>query len=467
MNNTHLEFDADLLRRYDRPGPRYTSYPSAPQFSPRFTDADFKRQAARSNQEPIPRDLSLYVHVPFCFSPCFYCGCNRIITRDVRRGAPYAERLVREAEMVSPLFDRDRDVVQLHFGGGTPNFLEAPALAGLVDSLGRFFHFSTSATRDFSIELDPRSVRDGDIAAYAAMGFNRASFGVQDFDRAVQLAINREQSVEETLRAMDACRAAGFRSINVDLIYGLPRQTLAGFLHTLNTIVLARPDRVAVYGYAHMPQKFKAQRQIDERELPDAAERLALLQVAIERLTAAGYCYIGLDHFALPGDDLSIALAAGSLQRNFMGYTTHSESDLIGLGASSISHVGDSYSQNFRDLPPWESAVDQGRLPVARGLMLDDDDVLRAQVIQQLMCRGLVDRAQIEARFEIEFDVYFADAMARLLPLAADGLVEFDGPRITATSRGRLMLRIIAMCFDRYLSTPAVSETQPRHSRAL
>ncbi len=466
MNN-RLEFDLDLLRRCDRPGPRYTSYPSAPQFSTRFTDADFRRQVARSNQEPIPRDLSLYVHVPFCFSPCFYCGCNRIITRDVSRGAPYAERLVREAEMVAPLFDRDRDVVQLHFGGGTPNFLNAPALADLVDSLGRFFHFSNARTRDFSIELDPRSVRDGDIAAYAAMGFNRASFGVQDFDRAVQLAINREQSIEETLSAIDACRTSGFRSVNVDLIYGLPRQTLAGFLHTLNTIVLARPDRVAVYGYAHMPQKFKAQRQIDDRELPDAAERLGLLQVAIERLTAAGYCYIGLDHFALPGDDLSVALAAGSLQRNFMGYTTHAESDLIGLGASSISHIGDSYSQNFRDLPPWESAVDQGRLPIARGLLLDEDDVIRAQVIQQLMCRGLIDRAQIETRFAIDFDLYFAESLARLLPLAAEGLVTFDGSRIIATSRGRLMLRIIAMCFDRYLATPSVSETQPRHSRAL
>ena len=466
MNN-RLEFDLDLLRRCDRPGPRYTSYPSAPQFSTRFTDADFRRQVARSNQEPIPRDLSLYVHVPFCFSPCFYCGCNRIITRDVSRGAPYAERLVREAEMVAPLFDRDRDVVQLHFGGGTPNFLNAPALADLVDSLGRFFHFSNARTRDFSIELDPRSVRDGDIAAYAAMGFNRASFGVQDFDRAVQLAINREQSIEETLSAIDACRTSGFRSVNVDLIYGLPRQTLAGFLHTLNTIVLARPDRVAVYGYAHMPQKFKAQRRIDDRELPDAAERLGLLQVAIERLTAAGYCYIGLDHFALPGDDLSVALAAGSLQRNFMGYTTHAESYLIGLGASSISHIGDSYSQNFRDLPPWESAVDQGRLPIARGLLLDEDDVIRAQVIQQLMCRGLIDRAQVETRFAIDFDLYFSESLARLLPLAAEGLVKFDGSRIVATSRGRLMLRIIAMCFDRYLSTSSVSETQPRHSRAL
>ena len=464
---TALDFDAQLLRRYDKPGPRYTSYPSAPQFSTRFTDADFRRQVARSNQEPIPRHLSLYVHVPFCFSPCFYCGCNRIITRDLRRGAPYAERLVHEAEMVAPLFARDRDVVQLHFGGGTPNFLDAPALGGLVDSLGRFFHFSNARTRDFSIELDPRSVRDGDIEAYAAMGFNRASFGVQDFDRAVQLAINREQSIEETLRAIDACRAAGFRSVNVDLIYGLPRQTLAGFLHTLNTIVLARPDRIAVYGYAHMPEKFKAQRQIDERELPDAAERLALLQIAIETLGAAGYCYIGLDHFALPGDDLSVALAAGSLQRNFMGYTTHAESDLIGLGASSISHIGESYSQNYRELPEWESAVDQGRLPIARGLMLDEDDVIRAQVIQQLMCRGTIDRARIEARHDIDFDAYFADSMARLLPLAADGLVSFDGSRIVATSRGRLMLRIIAMCFDRYLATQTSSEIRPRHSRAL
>jgi len=462
-----LDFDAQVLRRYDKPGPRYTSYPSAPQFSTRFTDADFRRQVARSNQEPIPRRLSLYVHVPFCFSPCFYCGCNRIITRDARRGAPYAERLVREAETVAPLFARDRDVVQLHFGGGTPNFLDASALGGLVDSLGRFFHFSNGRTRDFSIELDPRSVRDGDIAAYAAMGFNRASFGVQDFDRAVQLAINREQSVEETLRAIDACRASGFRSVNVDLIYGLPRQTVAGFLHTLETIGLARPDRIAVYGYAHMPQLFKAQRQIDERELPDAAERLALLQIAIERLSAAGYCYIGLDHFALPGDDLSVALAAGSLQRNFMGYTTHAESDLIGLGASSISHVGESYSQNYRELPDWEAAVDQGRLPIARGLMLDEDDVIRAQVIQQLMCRGTIDRARIEARFDIDFDAYFAESMARLLPLAADGLVSFDGSRIVTTSRGRLMLRIIAMCFDRYLASQTGSETRPRHSRAL
>jgi oxygen-independent coproporphyrinogen-3 oxidase len=464
---TTLEYDLELLRRYDRPGPRYTSYPSSPQFSDRFTDADLRRHAARSNQEPIPRDLSLYVHVPFCFSPCFYCGCNRVITRDLSRGAPYAERLVREAEMIAPLFDRDRDVVQVHFGGGTPNFLPPQALDDLIDSFGRFFHYSSAADRDFSIELDPRSVRDGDIAAYAGMGFNRASFGVQDFNRAVQLAINREQSIEETLRAIDACRTSGFRSVNVDLIYGLPRQTVMGFAHTLDTIVSARPDRVAIYGYAHMPQLFKAQKQIDERELPGAAERLVLLQLAIQRLTAAGYQYIGLDHFALPEDDLSRALAAGTLQRNFMGYTTHAECDLIGLGASSISRIGECYSQNFRELPEWESAIDQGRLPVARGLTLDDDDLLRADVIQQLMCRGAIDRAQIEARYEIDFAEYFGEALLKLAPLVDDGLVELDGPRIVATSRGRLMLRIIAMCFDRYLPAQVAPGVRPRHSRAL
>jgi oxygen-independent coproporphyrinogen-3 oxidase len=459
-----IQFDPALLWRYDRPGPRYTSYPSSPQFRPDFTEADFRRHARRTNDEPIPRDLSLYVHVPFCFSPCFYCGCNRIITRDTSRGAPYVERLLREAELVSKLFDRDREVVQVHFGGGTPNFLEASALRGLLDGLARHFRFTTRADRDFSIELDPRCVRPGDIAAYAGMGFNRASFGVQDFDREVQQAINREQSVGETLRALEECRTSGFRSVNVDLIYGLPRQTPAGFRDTLEIIAEARPDRVAVYGYAHLPQMFKAQRRIVEQDLPDAAARLDLLQAAIERLSAAGYVYIGLDHFALPDDELSRALHSGSLQRNFMGYTTHAACDLIGIGVSAISHVGDSFSQNHRDITAWELAIDQGRLTVHRGLALDDDDVIRAEVIQQLMCSGVINRAGISARHDIDFDEYFADALLQLVPLADDGLVDVNEQHIVATSRGRLMLRIIAMCFDRYISAQA---TQMRHSRAL
>jgi oxygen-independent coproporphyrinogen-3 oxidase len=459
-------FEPALLARCDRPGPRYTSYPSALQFTPAFKPADFRRHARRSNEEPIPRDLSLYVHVPYCFSPCFYCGCNRIITRDFGRAAPYVERVIREAELVAPLFGRSRELVQVHFGGGTPNFLTADQLGHLLDAFARYFHVSNSPDRDFSIELDPRTVREGDIAAYARMGFNRASLGVQDFDRTVQLAINREQSVEQTLRVIDDCRQHGFRSVNVDLIYGLPKQNPVGFGHTLDTVLDARPDRIAIYGYAHMPEVFKAQRQIVTEELPDAARRVELLSLAIEKLTAAGYLHIGMDHFALPEDDLGRALTNRNLHRNFMGYTTHADCDLIGLGVSSISHVGDSYSQNFRDLTSWEIAVDKGELPTWRGIELGEDDVIRADVIQQIMCRGEVDLHRVEEKYDLIFEEYFADALAQLVPLQHDGLVEVDPERITATSRGRLLLRMIAMCFDRYLHAPAPAE-RPRHSRVV
>jgi oxygen-independent coproporphyrinogen III oxidase len=299
------------------------------------------------------------------------------------------------------------------------------------------------------------------------MGFNRASLGVQDFDRAVQLAINREQGVDETFREIEDCRRAGFRSVNVDLIYGLPRQTTGGFAATLETILRARPDRVAIYGYAHMPQLFKAQKQIVESELPDAALRVRLLALAIERLTAAGYRHIGLDHFALPEDDLTRALDANSLHRNFMGYTTHADCDLVGLGVSAISHIGDSYSQNFRGLPEWEAAVDQDRLPTWRGVALDEDDIIRADVIQQVMCRGSIDRRAIGLRHDIDFDEYFADALDSLAALQLDGLVEIDSERLTVTSRGRYLLRMIAMCFDRYANTPVAQAERPRHSRVV
>jgi oxygen-independent coproporphyrinogen-3 oxidase len=464
---THVTaFDDALLGRYDRPGPRYTSYPSAPQFTPAFNAADFRRHARRSNEEPIPRKLSLYVHVPYCFSPCFYCGCNRIITRDYGRAAPYAERVVREAELVASQFDRSREVIQLHFGGGTPNFLSAELLAQLLDSFGKYFRLSASAERDFSIELDPRFLREGDIAAYARMGINRASLGVQDFDPVVQQAINREQSVAQTLGAIEECRRAGFRSVNVDLIYGLPRQNRAGFGRTLDTMLEVRPERVAIYGYAHMPELFKAQKQIVAAELPDAAQRIELLSLAVEKLTAAGYVHIGLDHFALPGDELARALDAGSLHRNFMGYTTHADTDLVGLGVSAISHVGDSFSQNHRNLVDWEVAVDQGHLPLWRGLELNDDDIIRADIIQKIMCRGEVNLRDIEQRHDLVFENYFADALAQLAPLMRDGLVDVDAERIAVTSRGRLLLRMIAMCFDRYLQPTSLTE-RPRHSRVV
>jgi oxygen-independent coproporphyrinogen-3 oxidase len=457
-------FDADLLRRYDKPGPRYTSYPTAPQFGADFGETQFREVARASNEDPIPRRLSLYVHVPFCVSPCFYCGCNRIITRDHGRGVGYLNRLEREISLVSPLFDRDRDVIQLHLGGGTPNFLSPEAIAELVEMLGRQFHFSTSAERDFSIEIDPRTVTPEHVAALAQTGFNRASLGVQDFDPAVQEAVNRIQGVDETLGVIRACRDAGMRSVNVDLIYGLPKQNLAGFARTLDTIIGVRPDRLAVYSYAHIPEMFKAQRRIKDEDLLSAEDKLGLLALAIEKLSSAGYVYIGMDHFALPDDDLAKAQARGGLHRNFMGYTTHAESDLIGFGVSSISHIGDSFSQNHRDLPGWEAALDAGHLPTWRGLYLDSDDILRADVIQQLMCQGRIDIADTESRFDIDFQRYFGDAMPRLAPLEADGLVRVGPKFIESTSRGRLLMRIIAMCFDRYLQHPAAPA---RFSKAI
>jgi len=458
-------FSPELLRRYDRPGPRYTSYPTAPQFTEAFGETALREAAAASNGDPIPRRLSLYVHVPFCASPCFYCGCNRIITRDVSRAGPYVDRLVREIALTSPLFDRDREVIQVHFGGGTPNFLSPAQLADVLDSLRRHFHFSSAAERDISIELDPRFVSPADIAALATLGFNRASFGVQDFDPAVQVAVNRIQSVEETAAALAACRASGFRSVNIDLIYGLPFQTAAGFALTLDTVIAMRPDRLAVYSYAHLPTLFKPQRQINAADLPDPDAKLGLLQLAIERLTDAGYLYIGMDHFALPDDDLAQAQARGGLHRNFMGYTTHADSDLVGFGVSAISHVGESYSQSHRHLPAWEAALDAGHLPVFRGMRLSEDDQLRADLIQQLMCQGEIPVGALERRYAIDFDSYFADAIDKLEPLLADGLIQRKADRYTVTEPGRLLLRNIAMCFDAYLAP--LTDAASRFSRAI
>jgi oxygen-independent coproporphyrinogen-3 oxidase len=463
---TDYEFAAELVGKYDRPGPRYTSYPTATQFTPEFSEQSFCEHIRRSNAEPIPRHLSLYVHVPYCFSPCFYCGCNRVITRDLTKGHRYVERLVREIAAVGSLFDRDREVVQLHFGGGTPNFLRPHQLGEIVESIGNHFHISAAQDRDFSIEIDPRFIGDQDIAAYAALGFNRASLGVQDFDRDVQEAVNRVQSVEQTLAVIDACRANGFRSINVDLIYGLPKQTLAGFERTLETVLAARPDRLAIYSYAHLPEMFKAQNQIDADALPSPTLKLALLQLAIDKLAGAGYEYIGMDHFSLPTDALAKAQRDSTLQRNFMGYTTHANNDLVGLGVSAISSIGDCFSQNVRDLPTWEARLDHGDLPVWRGCELGFDDLLRADLIRELMCFGRIDIAALERRYEIDFATYFAADLQRLRQAMDDGLVSMDAKSISATSRGRLLLRIIAMCFDRYLNDNVSSKTR-RFSRAI
>lgn len=459
-------FDPRLLQRYDVPGPRYTSYPTAPQFTPGFGETELRQVAAASNGDPIPRPISLYLHIPFCTSPCFYCGCNRIITRDKSRGEAYLTRLYREIAMASSLFDRDRDVEQVHFGGGTPNFLNPAQIAEVVDVLRRHFSFARGPKMDCSIELDPRFVDPDEIGQLAQIGFNRASLGVQDFDPVVQQAVNRVQGVEQTLGIIEACRTHGFRSVNVDLIYGLPKQTLEGFSRTLDITLEARPDRLAIYGYAHMPQLFRPQQRINADDLPSPETKLDLLRLAIDKLGQAGYEYIGMDHFALPEDELARAQREGGLHRNFMGYTTHAESDLVGLGVSAISHIGASFSQNPRDIGSWEQAIDAGHLPVWRGMRMDEDDVIRADVIQALMCHGELDFDALGKRHVIDFRDYFRGALERIAPLQDDGLVELDARGLHATSRGRLLLRIIAMCFDRYL-TPAADVATPRYSRTV
>lgn len=464
---TPLTFDSELLRRYDRPGPRYTSYPTAPRFSATFDENQLRRHAQATNGVEVGPPLSLYLHIPYCLAPCFYCGCNRVISRDRDKGARYLEKLQREIALTAPLFDRRREVVQLHLGGGTPNFLRPEQLAELLRTLRDHFNLSRDAARDFSIELDPRGLEPGDLEHLAQIGFNRVSFGVQDFAPEVQQAINRIQPTEQTLSAIVASRGSRFRSVNIDLIYGLPRQTPAGFRNTLDTLIALRPERFAIYGYAHMPQLFKAQRQIDASDLPDAHSKLRLLQLAIERLEAAGYRYIGMDHFALPEDDLSRAQDAGSLQRNFMGYTTHADCDLVGFGVSSISHIGHSFSQNARELPDWEAAIDAGRLPLWRGLELSFDDRVRADVIQQLMCHGKIDIGALERRHGIDFLSYFTDALQQIHPLVSDRLVTVVGNVIAATPRGRLLLRVIAMCFDRYLQPQGASAAPARFSRVV
>jgi len=465
MNPALPQFDPALIARYDVAGPRYTSYPAAPQFHSDFGEAALRTFVQASNDDPIPRALSLYVHVPFCLSPCFYCGCTRVITRDRSKAGVYLERLYREIERVAPLFARDRVVEQLHFGGGTPNFLDAAQMSDLMESLGRHFSFSRAAEREFGIELDPRFC-DGDyVRMLAQHGFNRVSVGIQDFDPAVQAAVNRIQSVEQTREILQAARAAGYRSLSVDLIYGLPKQSVAGFSATLDRVIELAPDRIATYAYAHLPERFKAQRQLDAEYLPDAATRLALLATTVDKLTAAGYRYVGMDHFAKADDDLVRAQDSGTLQRNFQGYSTHGDCDLIGLGMSSISHIGRSFSQNARDLISYYAAIDAGRLPIARGLAMSEDDVIRADLIQALMCHGTLRIPEFEQRHALDFRVYFANELERLQTLVADGLVTIEPDRIGITARGRFLLRVIAMCFDAHLARNAMPEV--RYSRAL
>jgi oxygen-independent coproporphyrinogen-3 oxidase len=448
-------FDPELLQRFDISAPRYTSYPTAPQFSSKYAADSYRAAAHASNEDPIPRPLSMYVHIPYCFSPCFYCGCNRIISLDPLKGGAYLKYLDTELRLQAELFDKDRILTQLHYGGGTPNFLSTEQLIELTANIGRYFELDGTAQREFSIELDPRTTEPGLIDGLHAAGFNRISLGVQDFNGEVQRAVNRIQSVEETLAIIQDAHRVGMRSVSVDLIYGLPRQTPAGFSATLDVVAEARPDRVAVYSYAHLPERFRAQRRIHAEDLPDAATKLQLLELCVTKLGAAGYHYIGMDHFALPDDELVRAQAEGKLQRNFQGYSTHADCDLIGLGMSSIGKIGDFHHQNERDLPAYVRALEQQRLPIARGIELDADDIIRRDAIQRLMCDCTLDIPAFEHRHSLIFHQYFGIEMLKLRELADAGLVELSAQRIAITRRGRLLMRIVAMVFDRYLRTPA------------
>jgi oxygen-independent coproporphyrinogen-3 oxidase len=445
-----VDFDPGLMRRYDREGPRYTSYPTATQFREGIAPEAYER-AAKSSRGAIGREpLSFYVHIPFCFSPCFYCGCNKVITRQMHRADPYMRQLSTEISLRSAYFERGRKIEQLHLGGGTPTFLSGQHLAALIEALDRHFELIDTPDRDYSIEIDPRTVDADALRSLSELGFNRVSLGVQDFDANVQEAINRIQPAEMVAQILDAARTWGFRSINFDLIYGLPRQTLATFSNTLDRVIAMRPDRLAVYGYAHMPALFKAQRQIPSAELPDAQLRLALLQLAVNKLTGEGYAYIGMDHFALPSDPLAQAQIDGTLHRSFQGYTTHASRDLISVGVSAIGQVGDLYIQNRKTLPEYAAALDNAVLPMHRGVTMTRDDAIRADVIQQIMCHGAIDISSTERRLGIEFDVYFHAELQRLRALQEDGLIELARGGVALTPRGRLLMRNVAMTFDAY-----------------
>ncbi len=444
-----LEVDLDLIRRMDRNGPRYTSYPTADRFVEAFDADTYKSWVARRNIGGIRRALSVYIHLPFCSTVCFYCACNKVVTRDRAKGDKYLQYLFREIDMQGPLFRDDRLVEQMHWGGGTPTFFSMEQLARLWDHLRR--HFEMSRDGEYSIELDPRSIDSTEMQALRDMGFNRVSLGVQDFDPEVQRAVNRIQSEEQTLAVMRAAREAGFASVNVDLIYGLPRQNLLSFNRTLGRVIAAAPDRIAVYNYAHLPTRFKPQRRIAEAELPTPDIKLKLLGLAAQRLGDAGYVYIGMDHFARPDDSLAVAQRHGHLHRNFQGYSTHAECDLIGLGVSAIGAIGPTYSQNHRHLETYYDAVDRGVLPVARGLELSADDLLRRAVIQALSCQFKLSKRSIGIAYLLDFDRYFQEELADLRQLAVDGLVQLDDEWITVTPRGRMLIRNVCMVFDRYL----------------
>jgi len=444
-------FNKDLIRRYDTFGPRYTSYPTAVQFTTDYDDEDYRSWVKYSNEDPIPSPLSLYLHIPFCDTICYYCGCSKVITKDKSKAAPYIKLLKQEIKLQGSLFANDREVTQIHWGGGTPTFLSDEEIHEIIECVRENFNVAAGDQVEFGIEVDPRTVDQQRLKNLHDMGFNRISFGVQDFDPAVQEAVNRVQSTAEIKQHIDDAHNFDYQSINIDLMYGLPKQTVDSFTQTLDTTIELNPDRLAVYNYAHLPEMFKPQRRIDEAELPSAEEKLNIMQLCIDKLQDAGYVYIGMDHFAKKTDSLVKAQQEGSLHRNFQGYSTHADCDMIAMGITAISRVGDNYSQNVRTIEEYESYLKQNKIPIFRGIELEADDVLRREIINQLMCNNSLDIEKLEHRWRIDFNSYFKTSLENLQQMADDGLLEMSKTRLTITTTGRLLARSICMQFDRYL----------------
>jgi len=457
-------FDAELIRRYDKSGPRYTSYPTAVQFHEKFQSNEYQEVARVSNEDPIPRPLSLYFHLPFCATVCFYCGCNKIITNNRKRAEPYLERLHKEIAMHAELYDDDRKVDQLHWGGGTPTFISPEQMRNLMAKTAKHFNLRDDDSGEYSIELDPREVKKETLSLLRELGFNRISLGVQDLHEDVQKAVNRIQPQDITEAVLTSARQEGFHSISMDLIYGLPLQTVESFSKTLDEVIKMSPDRLAIYNYAHMPSMFKVQRQINEAELPSANEKLEILHHAIDQMTEAGYVYIGMDHFAKPDDELTVAQKNGSLYRNFQGYSTHSGCDLIAMGVSSISKVGFTYSQNYRDTEAYIKSIDNDELPIFRGVQLDLDDVLRREVITRLICNFTLDCSAISKKHNINFNEYFVEEMDALKEMQDDGMLRINSDSLDVLPSGRLLIRNICSVFDIY--NRQQKET-PRFSRMV
>ena len=450
MIDQSIKFDLALINRYDKAGPRYTSYPTALELHEGFTDDDYRLHIAKSNAAGGP--LSLYFHIPFCDTVCFYCACNKIVTKNRAHAEPYLDNLCKEIALLGELFDSNRVVNQLHWGGGTPTFLSYEQMKRLMTVTRQHFLLKDDDSGEYSIEVDPRETNSDTIKQLRELGFNRISIGLQDFDPAVQKAVNRLQSEEQTFSVLASARREGFRSTNIDLIYGLPLQTVDSFAITLDKILSVSPDRFSIFNYAHMPNRFKTQRQINDADMPSADAKLAILQMIGQKLIAAGYVYIGMDHFARPDDELAIAQREGKLHRNFQGYSTHSDCDLIGFGVTSIGRVGDAYIQNVKELNQYDELIKQHKLPVFKGVELNDDDKLRREVISQLICHFDLTFANIEQAFSINFSDYFANELMALMPMQSDGLLSLSSNGIKVLPAGRLLIRNICMVFDSYLA---------------